>query len=96
MGEFSVIGGSTERSLKSNNDGMAFPCEMTNGSGKRIDLAEEIEDGSTDAMFRQCLDLEAAIGVEAVDGLDEANGSSGHEIIQVDEVWAAPVDSCGD
>ena len=93
MGEFSVIGGPTERSLESNNDGLAFTGEMTNGSGKRIDPTEVVEHGSTDAVFRQRLDFEAAFGIEAVDGLDKADGSSGHQIIQFDEVWAAPVDS---
>ena len=72
---------------------MAFSCEMPNGSGKRIDFAEVIEDCSTDAVLRQSFDLEAAVGVETVDGLDKADGSCGHQIIQFDAVWAAPVDS---
>ena len=93
MGEFRILGRSPKGLLKSNNDGIAITGEMPNGSGKRIDLPEVVEDGSTNAVLRQRLDFEAAFGVEAVDGLDKADGSSGHQIIQFDEVWTAPVDS---
>lgn len=58
-------------------------------------MAEIVEEGSVDAVLGEGLQLEIPGGIEAVHGLDQADGADGDEVVEFD-LRTTPMESAGE
>lgn len=76
-------------------DGVTTLLELTDGAGKRVELAEIVEHCAADAVFGEGLQFAVAGGIEAVHGADEADGAGGDQVVEFD-LRAAPMEFAGE
>ena len=61
-----------------------------------VERAQPVEDRAADARHGERLELHAALGVEALDGVDQAEHAGADEVARIDAVRQAGADTTGD